>query len=112
MDNLVSDFRNRVLKAVASIPVGKVASYGQIAGLVGSPRAGRQVGGVLRSLKDVTNIPWWRVVNSKGEISIKGNWFATKELQKTLLEAEGVRVADNYVVDMAKFRYNVFPRQV
>jgi methylated-DNA-protein-cysteine methyltransferase-like protein len=52
-----------------------------------------------------TIAPWWRVVNNKGIISIKGNWVATKEMQRALLIKEGVKVAMDYTLDMGKYRY-------
>lgn len=102
-------FKAKVLKLVALIPKGQVASYGQIAAAVGNPRAGRQVGWVLRG-RDVLqkSIPWWRVVNNKGEISIKGNPTATKLEQKILLEKEGVTVNSEFILEMRKYRTKNF----
>ena len=79
---LMLNFKDKVLRYIKSIPKGKVVSYGQVAAACGSPRVARQVGGILRSADISTGIPWWRVVNNKGIISIKGNWTATKELQR------------------------------
>ncbi len=99
------NFRERVIEIVKSIPKGKVASYGQVAAVCGSPRAARVVGGILRG-SSLDSLPWWRVINNKGEISIKGSFEATKFLQKQLLEAEGVAVSVNMLVDMRKYRFN------
>ena len=51
------------------IPYGRVVSYGQVAAYVGVPRGARQVGWTLRRLEDI-DIPWWRVINNEGRISI------------------------------------------
>lgn len=103
MDN----FKSRVINFIKKVPKGKVASYGQAAAAAGSPRAGRQVGSILRGVDPgQKEIPWWRIVNNQGIISIKGNWTATKELQKTLLEKEGIKISENFKLDMAKYRYN------
>ena len=53
-----------------------------------------------------TIAPWWRVLNNKGIISIKGNWTATKEVQRELLLAEGIRVSKKYALDIKKYRWN------
>lgn len=100
----MQSFSEKVFKLVKKIPKGKVVSYGQVASLVGKPKGARAVGWALRTL-DITNmsVPWWRVVNQKGFLSIKGNFTATKNLQKSLLEKEGVRVTKEYKLDMQKY---------
>ena len=100
----MSDFRKNVLDFVKQIPRGKVVSYGQVAANCGHPRAARQVGGVLRAQAEGTIVPWWRVVNNKGIISIKGNWTATKELQRSLLVKEGIKVGEEYKLDIERYR--------
>lgn len=107
----MSTFRQKVIETVLLIPPGKVVSYGQIALYVGAPRAARQVGWTLRNLGPEITIPWWRVINQKGRISIKGNFYADRELQKKLLEAEGV-VVQEYQVDMGKYRFIPEPIQL
>lgn len=99
-------FKEAVILFVKKIPKGKVASYGQIAAMAGHPRAARQIGTILRNL-DIRNyeIPWWRVVNSKGEISIRGNWTATKELQRDLLVRDGVKINKDFKIDMEKYKW-------
>jgi methylated-DNA-protein-cysteine methyltransferase-like protein len=67
-----------------------VFSYGGVAAMLGTPRAARGVGTALSALPLDTDVPWWRVVNRNGEISIKGeSGLAT--LQRSLLEREKVR---------------------
>jgi methylated-DNA-protein-cysteine methyltransferase-like protein len=95
----------KIYGAVRRIPKGKVASYGQIATLCGSPRASRVVGWALRTLKPTTNVPWHRVVNKDGMLSIQ-NMSVPKEHQAAALRAEGITVVDregNLWVDMAQF---------
>lgn len=88
MSDQLFSFRARVLALVAQIPAGQVATYGQIAALAGSPRAARQVGGVLSALPPDTAVPWQRVINRQGSLS---TWRkGCGELQQALLEAEGI----------------------
>ncbi|VTP64626.1 Methylated-DNA--protein-cysteine methyltransferase, constitutive [Leclercia adecarboxylata] len=65
-------FPQRVWQIVASIPEGSVTTYGEVARLAGSPRAARQVGGVLKRLPEGSTLPWHRVVNRHGAISLTG----------------------------------------
>ena len=68
----IDSFRQRVFHVVAAIPYGQVTTYGDIARLIGSPRAARQVGGVLKRLPEGSTLPWYRVINRHGEISLVG----------------------------------------
>jgi methylated-DNA-protein-cysteine methyltransferase-like protein len=79
-----------VRTAVRSIPHGNVASYGAVAAVVGQPRAARAVGRALCTLDDDVEVPWWRVINRNGEISIKCTTHGPA-LQRALLRGEGVR---------------------
>lgn len=74
---------------MASIPRGRVATYGQVAELAGYPNHARYVGSTLRNLPADTALPWHRVVNAKGELSFPQNSFQYQQ-QKRLLEAEGI----------------------
>lgn len=98
-------FNQKVFEAIQLIPVGRVATYGQIASIVGSPRAARQVGFALRGLGlHDQKIPWWRVVNKQGYISINhGDGGIEKEIQRDNLLAEGVEVKDDYTIDLNKY---------
>lgn len=99
------NFYFRVYNLVRRIPKGQVASYGQIAALLGSPRAAQQVGWALNALKSGTTVPWQRVINREGRITIQ-NARADARLQATLLQSEGVEVeerAGNYWVDLRRF---------
>lgn len=97
-------FKQKVLEVISLIPSGKVASYGQIAAYIGLPRAARQVGWTLRESGESSGIPWWRVINQKGQISISGNLHADRNLQKKLLEQENVQVSE-LQVDMKIYRF-------
>lgn len=102
------NFPEKVIEAIKKIPKGRVVSYGQVASYCGSPRASRQVGWSLRRLDGDNRLPWWRVINKAGYISIKGNEIATPLLQKNFLESEGVEVSEDFRVDMKKYNYH-FP---
>ncbi|NMB70387.1 methyltransferase [candidate division WWE3 bacterium] len=97
-------FKELVIQTVRLIPYGKVASYGQIAAMVDSPRAALQVGYILHDYGDDGKTPWWRVVNSKGFISTKCEEH-TKNMQRDLLESEGIKVSSDLRIDMEKYRY-------
>ena len=79
--------RERVWQVVAMIPKGKVATYGQIAALIGLPSHARFVGHTLRHLPADTKLPWFRVVNASLRISLRGGGEAR---QRRLLEAENI----------------------
>jgi methylated-DNA-protein-cysteine methyltransferase-like protein len=59
----------------------------------------------LRGKAAETIVPWWRVINNAGQISIKGNWTADKELQGLLLRKDGVKVSKELRIDMEKYRF-------
>lgn len=94
-------FYQRVIDIIKSIPEGKVATYGQIAADAGNRRAARQVAYILHSSSLKENLPWHRVVNSKGGISLKPKHGY--ELQKKLLEKEGVIFDENSCIDLKRF---------
>jgi len=88
IDPSLNSYRDRVLAWVERIPLGKVATYGQIAALAGKPRAPRQVGQILAGIPDPDALPWQRVINAKGEISTYRRGVG--ELQRAMLESEGI----------------------
>lgn len=95
-------FYEKVYEVVKQIPKGSVMTYGQIAALCGSPRAGRVVGYALHVNPQPGVIPCHRVVNRHGYLS--GAFaFGGIDMQRQLLESEGVKVDDNYRVDLAKY---------
>lgn len=101
---MASKFKNGVIQIVRLIPKGKVVSYGQVALYLGLPRAARQVGWILNQLEDSTPVPWWRVVNNQGRISIKGSKYSALD-QKKLLEKEGIKVSKDLAFDIEKHRF-------
>ncbi|KAA6104215.1 MGMT family protein [Pantoea sp. B_10] len=97
-----SNFSERVWQIVAAIPAGKVTTYGDVALLAGSPRAARQVGGVLRRLPPGSKLPWFRVINRHGRISLQGDDLFR---QRDALEAEGIEVSDAGEIELTKYRW-------
>jgi methylated-DNA-protein-cysteine methyltransferase-like protein len=96
-------FHLRVLKILKRIPSGKVATYGQIALYAGNPRAARQVAWILHSSSEKENLPWQRVVNRQGFISLRpGTGF---EQQQALLDAEGVPSDHSGKIDLHRYRW-------
>lgn len=91
-----SGFRERVEAIVAQIPRGKVMSYGQIAALAGNARAARIVGGICHY--GDPNLPWQRVVNKRGGLA--SGYPGGRAGHKSVLEADGVVVSDDYTVDI------------
>ena len=94
-------YRHRVYAVVRQIPPGKVATYGQVAGLVGGCTA-RMVGYALSSLPDGSDVPWQRVINSLGRISPHGHGLGSL-LQRQLLLAEGVALDLTGRIDLSIF---------
>jgi methylated-DNA-protein-cysteine methyltransferase-like protein len=85
----VNRFQGAVYRLVRSIPRGRVVTYGQIAAVLGAPRAARAVGMAMRHCP--AGLPWHRVVNARGGISLRGN-VGSMLTQRILLEQEGVKV--------------------
>jgi methylated-DNA-protein-cysteine methyltransferase-like protein len=96
--------RALILAAVARIPRGKVATYGQIAFLAGFPGHARQVGYALHALPEGSNLPWHRVIGASGRISFRRESLEWS-LQRALLEAEGVQVDDSGRIALARFQW-------
>lgn len=88
---------------IALIPVGKVATYGQIAHLAGKPWGARQVSWILHSQSVKYQLPWQRVIGAKGRISLPlGKGFFE---QRRLLRQEGVKVDDRGRIDLKIYRW-------
>ncbi len=98
------NFFERVWLVVQQIPTGKVASYGQIAAILGHPQAARTVGWALNALRgrEADAVPWQRVINSAGRISISRADLGA-DLQRALLEEEGVEFDARGYVDFRRF---------
>ena len=93
-------FHERVFEVVRSIPRGRVASYGQIAEILGHPGVARHVGNALAACDHArAPVPWQRVVNARGMISTHG------ARQRELLEKEGVEFTAQGTVNMARHRW-------
>ncbi|WP_372881259.1 MGMT family protein [Psychromonas sp.] len=73
------------------IPAGKLTTYGRLASAAGYPNHARHVGKILARLPTETKLPWFRVVNAQGSISLSGDSF---QRQKLLLENEGFNVTE------------------
>lgn len=100
-------FREAVLQAVAQVPKGKVATYGQIACMTGYPRRPRQVGMVLKGLPEGTEVPWHRIVNARGYVPSRGRWWGAM-LQIERLREEGIGVDDLGNLDLERHRWLTF----
>ncbi len=109
----MSGFFEKVHRLVRQIPLGKVTSYGAIARMLEHPHAARTVGWALHSLppsvppacggEERGGVPWWRVLNSKGCISLSKGRGAS--FQRELLEAEGIMFDRRGCVDLDRFEW-------
>ncbi len=102
---------DRIYAVVRQIPVGKVATYGQVAelaGLIGKPRV---VGYALYKVAPDDNIPWQRVINAKGEISTSAFRDGSDDLQRVLLEEEGIEF-DGNKINLGKYRWQPPPAMI
>ncbi len=97
-------FYARVYACVAGVPRGRVITYGHVALLLGSPAAARAVGYALHNLPPGSEAPWWRVINARGAISLRGRGAAA-DLQRALLEREGVVFSAEGLVDLGRYRW-------
>lgn len=99
-----SQFYDQIYQLVAQIPSGKVATYGQIAAMLGKPLAARQVGEAMRRTPEYLDIPTHRVVNRAGEMA-PGYAFGGAARQRGRLEAEGVVFSEAGCIDLEKCRW-------
>lgn len=97
-------FYDCVYAFVERVPRGHVVTYGQVALELGAPAASRAVGYALHHLPPHSRVPWWRVINARGAISYK-NRGAQADLQRTLLEREGVTFNREDRVDLRALRW-------
>ncbi len=91
--------RERIYRVVRAVPSGRVATYGQIAEIAGRCTP-RMVGYAMASIPQGSDVPWHRVINGRGEISLSGEGLA---LQRAMLEAEGVVFDERARVDLRTF---------
>ena len=96
-----------IKQLIKAIPHRKVATYGQIASHAGNSRASRQVAWILHSCSEKDGLPWHRVINSKGRISLppQGGY----ETQKKLLELEGIKFKKNGSIDLETYLWRIPP---
>jgi methylated-DNA-protein-cysteine methyltransferase-like protein len=89
LKKLMSNYFQQIYRLVAQIPAGKVATYGQIAALIGNPRASRTVGWAMRNAPSNLQLPCHRVVYQSGALA-PPDTFGSSGLQRALLESEGI----------------------
>lgn len=100
----MENFKKATIEIIKKIPNGKVASYGQIAVYAGTPRAARAVGMILNKLPANTDVPWWRVINNEGKLTIRGSIFSRDD-QKAHLEKEGVKFKKEHEIEIEAYRW-------
>lgn len=98
-------FFETVYAVTKQIPLGRVATYGQIARLAGNPRMARQVGWALHGNPEPGVVPCHRVINRGGELC-KGFAFGGLDAQRLLLEAEGIEFLPDGRVDLERYRWD------
>ena len=101
--NLKKPFDLKVYQAVALIPFGQVATYGQIAELIGAYGCARQIGWSLKRLRLPSSIPWHRVINAKGEVSMSIGREGTDWVQIDLLKREGIFIDQDFKIQLRKY---------
>lgn len=98
----------RIYAVISRVPKGRVATYGQIAGEAGLPGQARMVGYALSALPEGSRVPWHRIVNAAGRISLRSGGADGRpmdKIQRFLLEKEGVRFSDSGAILLRKFRW-------
>jgi len=99
----MQEFTKIVLEIIKEIPKGKVMTYGQVAAWADSPRSARQVARILHGMSEAHNLPWQRVINKQGKISLTGIAGAT---QRALLEREGI-VFKKGKIDLSIYQWKI-----
>ena len=105
-ESIVKELAPMIFQVIAQIPYGRVASYGQIARLAGIPKHSRLVGYVLKHMVADSSLPWYRVINSQGKISLSKLNDQGQNIQAQLLMAEGILVIGDKV-KMKEFQWNI-----
>ncbi|MEH0666315.1 MGMT family protein [Vibrio scophthalmi] len=98
----MDQFLAQIFAVIHQIPCGKVSTYGEIAKMAGYPGYARQVGRALGQLPEGSSLPWFRVINSQGKLSLKDEAF---ERQKNALIEEGIEVSPEGRVRLARYRW-------
>jgi methylated-DNA-protein-cysteine methyltransferase-like protein len=94
-----------IYETVCKIPYGRVATYGQIADLSHLPGRARLVGYALYRIVEENDIPWHRVINAQGRVSESPVRYGSDDLQRVLLEAEGIPFRPNGSIDLKAYRW-------
>ncbi len=101
---MYTQFTESVIEIIKNIPKGKVQTYGGISKLAGHPNGARQVVRILSSMSDKHNLPWHRIINSKGELpQLSSEMFAE---QIELLRKEKVKVSVDGRIDLKKYLWD------
>lgn len=98
----MDQFLQQIFVVIHQIPVGKVSTYGAVAKMAGYPGYARHVGKALGDLPDGSQLPWYRVINSQGKISLQGNDFIR---QQQRLLAEGIEVSEAGKISLRKYQW-------
>nr|WP_086940704.1 MGMT family protein [Thaumasiovibrio occultus] len=98
----MNEFAQQIYAILQQTPYGRVVTYGDIAKLAGYPGYARHVGKVLASLPSETQLPWYRVINSQGKISLTAG---DAERQKNALTMEGIHFEENRVINFRQLRW-------
>ena len=102
---MLNEFTKKVIHIIKSIPRGNVLTYGSIAALAGKPGGARQVSWILHSSSRKYNLPWHRVINSSGKISLKHP--LDYQRQKNLLAAEGIEFSLKDVIELKEYLWGI-----
>ena len=105
-ESIVKELAPMIFQVIVQIPYGRVASYGQIARLAGIPKHPRLVGYVLKHMDADSSLPWYRVINSQGKISLSKLNDQGQNIQAQLLMAEGILVIGDKV-KMKEFQWDI-----
>ncbi len=106
----VKPLQQKVLEIVRMIPRGRVLTYGQVALLAGIPRGARQVGRILYQSGGTPGVPWQRVINRYGGLSTYK--IGSGELQRELLEAEGIEFKPDGTLDLRQYQWRPRPETI
>ena len=101
-----------IYAVIARVPRGRVATYGQIAGEAGLPGHARMVGYALSALPEGSRVPWHRIVNAAGRISLRSGRADGRpmdRIQRFLLEKEGIRFGSSGAIPLPQFRWRPGP---
>lgn len=104
-------FYEEIYRLTRLIPRGRVTTYGHLAALAGRPMSPRAVGYALRVLPPDSDVPWQRVINAQGKVSPRAIGFHEPNLQRVILEHEGVAFDAEDRVDFRRFGWEGPPHQ-